>query len=211
MTERCKSILVLMWDAARCRAIDGVSLAAIDTATRREAPMPDTKPAKPDYPPIRRIVTGHEAGGIAKVLIDAPATNWKSGSPGTVSTLVWSTDSTPADIAVGEPIEDCGARVLGTAPPAKGTRFAVIDFPPGNSGRMHRTETIDYVIVISGEIDMDMDDSTVHLKAGDVMVQRGTNHAWVNRGRERARVAFVLIDASPLGIGHPVVGGASPR
>jgi naringenin degradation protein FdeH len=87
----------------------------------------------------------------------------------------------------------------------------VIDFPPGNTGRMHRTETIDYVIVIAGEIDMDMDDSTVHLRTGDVMVQRGTNHAWVNRGTILARLAFVLIDATPLGIGHPVVGGASPR
>jgi quercetin dioxygenase-like cupin family protein len=128
-----------------------------------------------------------------------------------VSTLIWSTDSTPADIAIGETVEDLGARMLGTAPPPNGTRFAVIDFPPRNSGRMHRTETIDYVIVISGEIDMDMDGSTVSLKAGDVMVQRGTNHAWVNRGTERARLAFVLIDAVPLGIGHPVVGGASPR
>jgi len=166
---------------------------------------------KPDYPPIRRIVTGHDASNVAKVITDGPATNWKSGSPGTVSTLIWSTDSTPADISLGETIEDLGARMLGTAPPPNGTRFAVIDFPPGNSGRMHRTETVDYVIVIAGEIDMDMDNSTVRLKAGDVMVQRGTHHAWVNRGTERARLAFVLIDAAPLGIGHPVAGGASPR
>jgi quercetin dioxygenase-like cupin family protein len=170
--------------------------------------MPHDRPA---YPPIRRIVTGHDKQNVAKVIKDAPATNAKSSSPGTISTLIWSTDSTPADIAVGETVEDLGARILGTAPPANGTRFAVIDFPPGNPGRMHRTETVDYVIVISGEIDMDMDDSTVKLKAGDVMVQRGTNHAWVNRGTERARVAFVLIDATPLGIGHPVVGGANAR
>ena len=166
---------------------------------------------KPDYPPIRRVVTGHDAHEVAKVIIDGAAANWKSSSPGTVSTLIWSTDTTPADIAVGEAIEDLGARVLGTAPPAHGTRFAVIDFPSGNSGRMHRTETIDYVIVIAGEIDMDLDDSTVHLRAGDVMVQRGTNHAWVNRGTERARLAFVLVDAKPLGIGRPVTGSASPR
>jgi len=165
----------------------------------------------PDYPPIRRVVTGHDAHEVAKVIIDGAAANWKSSSPGTVSTLIWSTDTTPADIAVGEAIEDLGARVIGTAPPAHGTRFAVIDFPPGNSGRMHRTETIDYVIVIAGEIDMDLDDSTVHLRAGDVMVQRGTNHAWVNRGTERARLAFVLVDAKPLGIGRPVTGSASPR
>jgi len=168
-------------------------------------------PEKPDYPPIRRIVTGHDASGTAKVLHDAPATNWKSSSPGTVSTLIWSTDATPADIARGETIADGGARSLGTAPPAHGTRFAVIDFPPGNHARMHRTETIDYVVVIAGEIDMDLDDSTVRLKPGDVMVQRGTNHAWVNRGTAPARLAFVLIDAVPLGIGHPVTGSASPR
>jgi quercetin dioxygenase-like cupin family protein len=164
-----------------------------------------------DYPSIRRLVTGHGTNQVAKVIMDGAATNSKSSSPGTVSTLIWSTDATPADISVGEAIEDCGARVLGTAPPANGTRFAVIDFPPGNSGRMHRTETIDYVIVISGEIDMDMDESTVHLRAGDVMVQRGTNHAWANRGTSRARVAFVLIDAEPLGVGKPVVGTANAR
>ena len=63
---------------------------------------------------------------------------------------------------------------------------------------MHRTETIDYVVVICGELDMDMDDSTVRLKAGDVLVQRGTNHAWSNRTDETAVVAFVLIDAEPI-------------
>jgi quercetin dioxygenase-like cupin family protein len=165
---------------------------------------------KPDYPPIRRIVTGH-AGDVAKVLIDAPATNAKYPSPGTVSTLIWSTDSAPAKIPAGSDVEDMGARILGTAPPAKGTRFAVIDFPPGNKAHMHRTETIDYVIVLEGAIEMDMDDSTVKMKAGDIMVQRGTNHAWANRSDKRARVAFVLIDAEPLGIGKPVIGSANAR
>jgi quercetin dioxygenase-like cupin family protein len=166
---------------------------------------------RPDYPAIRRVVTGHDAQQTAKAIMDGPAANAKYPSAGTVSTLIWCTDRTPADIAVGEKVEDMGARILGTAPPVHGSRFAVIDFPPGNHGRMHRTETIDYVIVLSGEIDMDMDDSTVKLKAGDVMVQRGTNHAWFNRGSERARVAFVLIDAEPLGIGQPVTGSASAR
>jgi quercetin dioxygenase-like cupin family protein len=166
---------------------------------------------RPSYPPIRRVVTGHDARNVAKVIKDGPATNAKYPSPGTVSTLIWCTDGAPADIAVGEGVEDMGARILGTAPPPSGTRFAVIDFPPGNHAHMHRTETIDYVIVLEGRIDMDMDDSTVSLKAGDVMVQRGTNHAWVNRGTERARVAFVLIDAEPLGIGKPVAGAANAR
>ena len=88
-----------------------------------------------------------------------------------------------------------GARIVGTPPPPNGTRFCVIDFPPGNHPHMHRTETVDYVIVIDGEIEMDMDNSTVKLKQGDIMVQRGTNHAWANRSGKHARVAFVLVDA----------------
>jgi uncharacterized cupin superfamily protein len=68
---------------------------------------------------------------------------------------------------------------------------------------MHRTETIDYVVVMEGEIEMEMDDSTIVLRAGDVLVQRGTHHAWINRSGAPARVAFVLVDAVPLGIGHP--------
>ena len=163
------------------------------------------------YPPIRRFVTGHDAKNVAKVIMAGPATTANYPSAGTVSTLIWSTDRTPADISIGEGVEDFGARVIGTAPPANGSRFAVIDFPPGNEPRLHRTETIDYVIVLEGEIDMDMDGSTVKLKAGDVMVQRGTNHAWANRGNKRARVAFVLIDAVPLGIGHPITGATNAR
>lgn len=162
-------------------------------------------------PPVRRVVTGHDDNHVAKVLLDAPATNAKRPSPGLVSTLIWSTDATPGKLPIGEDIEDHGARILGTAPPKNGTRFAVIDFPPGNHPHMHRTETIDYVIVIEGEIDMAMDNSTVTLKQGDVMVQRGTNHAWINRSGARARVAFVLIDAQPLGIGEPVIGTANAR
>ncbi len=164
-----------------------------------------------NYSPIRRVVTGHGPGDVAEVLIDGPATNAKHPSPGTVSTLIWCTDRSPASIVAGRGIEDMGARILGTAPPVNGTRFAVIDFPPDNKPHMHRTETIDYVLVLSGEIEMEMDASSVKLKAGDVMVQRGTNHAWVNRSSAPARVAFVLIDAEPLGLGKPVIGTANAR
>ncbi len=167
--------------------------------------------SKPDYPPIRRIITGHDSDDVAKVLIDSAAGNAKYPAPGTVSTLIWSTDSSPARIPVGTDVEDMGARILGTAPPKNGTRFAVIDFPPGNKPHMHRTETIDYVIVLEGEIEMDMDDSTVKMKAGEIMVQRGTNHAWANRSNARTRIAFVLMDAEPIGVGHPVIGTANAR
>ena len=159
-------------------------------------------------PPTRRVVTGHDAKKIAKVLIDGIATNDR-GQPGRARVLMWSTDAMPTDIAIGETIEDMGARMLGTAPPPNGTRFTINDIPAGAPGVMHRTETVDYCIILAGEIDMDMDDSTVHLKAGDVVIQRGTNHSWVNRGKEPARIAFVLVDAKPLGLGHPIVGATS--
>lgn len=164
-----------------------------------------------DHHPPRRIVTGHDEAHVATVLIDAPAENTRRAADGRASTLIWCTDEMPADIAAGTAIEDMGARKLGTAPPANGSRFAVIEFPPRSVTPMHRTETIDYVICISGEIDMQMDQSTVTLRAGDVMVQRGTNHAWANRGDAPAKLAFVLIDAKPLGLGHPVTGAQTAR
>jgi quercetin dioxygenase-like cupin family protein len=160
-----------------------------------ERPLPE------GFAPVRRVVTGH-AGDVARVLWDAPVTTVKRGKSGFLTHL-WNTRATPADIRAGTAIDDPGAEPHVTPPPPNGSRFVVIDYPPGNPGAMHRTETIDYVIVLAGEIDMVMDDSTVHLRAGDVMVQRGTNHGWFNRGTENARLAFVLIDAEPLGIGHP--------
>jgi mannose-6-phosphate isomerase-like protein (cupin superfamily) len=159
-------------------------------------------------PPTRRVVTGHDAKNVAKVLIDGIATNDR-GQPGRSRVLMWCTDAMPTDNAIGDKVEDMGARMLGTAPPPNGTRFTINDIPPGAPGVMHRTETVDYCIILAGEIDMDMDDSTVHLKAGDVVIQRGTNHSWVNRSKEPARIAFVLVDATPLGIGHPITGATS--
>jgi quercetin dioxygenase-like cupin family protein len=164
-----------------------------------------------DLPPLRRIVTGHDAKGVAKVLLDGMPDNRKFSPTGNVSTLIWSTAECPADIAVGEDVEDYGSRILGTAPPAHGTRFAVIDFPAHSAGAVHRTDSLDYVIVLWGEIDMQMDRSVVTMKAGDVMVQRGTNHGWTNRTDRTARLAFVLMDAKPIGIGHAVSGGHNAR
>jgi quercetin dioxygenase-like cupin family protein len=163
------------------------------------------------HQPIRRVVTGHDKKNVARVIIEGPAANTKTPREGVASTLMWCTDAMPTDIAIGEHVEDMGARILGTAPPQNGSRFIVMEFQPGIASEMHRTETIDYIAVLAGQIDMDMDNSTVTLRAGDVMVQRGTNHAWVNRGREPARLAIVLLDGKPLGIGHPRVRGAQVR
>jgi hypothetical protein len=124
----------------------------------------------------------------AKVIGDAAATNSRRGASG--STLVWATDGTPADIAVGEKIEDMGARTFGTSPPRNGSRFVVIDYPPGNSGVMHRTETIDYVIVMSGEIDMQMDASSVKLKAP---VTSSSSAARITHGTTAGRCPRALL------------------
>ncbi len=160
-------------------------------------------------PPIRRIVTGHDANNVAKVLMDGPPTNIRSVGPGHAACQIWCTDQMPADISAGTAIEDMALRKLGTAPPPHGSRFTINDIPPGHAAIMHRTETIDYAIVLAGELDMDMDQSSVTVKAGDVVIQRGTHHAWVNRSSKPARIAFVMIDAKPLGIGRPITGMAT--
>ena len=144
--------------------------------------------------PIRRVITGHDGNNVAKVILEGPATNTKRPRDGVASTLMWCSDAMPVDIAIGDKVEDMGARILGTAPPESGSRFIVMEFAPGIASEMHRTETIDYIAVLEGEIDMEMDDSSVKLRAGDVMVQRGTNHAWSNRSGEICRVAFILVD-----------------
>jgi quercetin dioxygenase-like cupin family protein len=147
-------------------------------------------------PHFRRVVTGHDAAGTAIVLIDGPATNHKFPDPHVSSTMMWSTDAAPTSI-LGD--EDEGARILGTAPPANGSRFTMMEFQPGNVVHgLHRTDTVDYAICISGELDMFLDATNfVTLRAGDVLIQRGTYHAWANRGTEPCRLAVVLIDALP--------------
>ena len=133
----------------------------------------------PPVPPIRRVVTTHDARGKAVVMLDGPATNTRTSEHGTASTLIWCSDECPAEIWTRE---DYGQRSIPRQPPAGGSRFTVIDFAPGCPGMMHRTDTVDYVLCLSGEIDMALDDSEVRMKAGDVMVQQGTNHSWINRG-----------------------------
>jgi quercetin dioxygenase-like cupin family protein len=146
---------------------------------------------------VRRVVTGHDANGKAIVTIDEVSQNVVSARPKTSACVVWTTESFPAD---NDGNEDGGLRKTGTTL-ANGTVFRVLELEPGNSPRVHRTDSIDYAVVISGEVDMELDDTSVHLKAGDVLVQRGTIHNWVNNGTEPCRIAFVLIDAKPVTAG----------
>ena len=119
---------------------------------------------------FRRVVTGHDPTGRAIVKIDEIAKNFVSSRPGATSCVVWTTEGFPAD-NTGE--EDEGLRKTGTTLD-KGTVFRILELAPGVSPRNHRTDSIDYAVVMSGEVDMELDDTTVHLKAGDVLVQRGT-------------------------------------
>lgn len=169
--------------------------------------------------PVRRIVTGHRADGRSTVLSDAPAPNVKQRAAGNGSTLLWVTDESPADVSR---TGDRAAREIGVPPPRRGSIFRVAEFPPGVGGEVrdnetvlrdfgigsdvkrghaprhpaiHRTRSLDYVVVLEGEITLMLDDGEVLLKQGDVVVQQGTNHAWINRGAATCRLAMVFIDA----------------
>jgi len=168
---------------------------------------------------IRRIVTGHDQNGTAIITRDGIAENVRvRAANGLTSTLLWSEDATPGDNS-GD--VDKATREIGVAPPDGGSVFRIVEFTPDDTSvsnedmkkelgldpdsggpvrhpGMHRTRSVDYGIVMSGEIDMLVDEDEVHLTAGDVIVQRGTNHAWANRGTEPCRIAFVLIDANEL-------------
>jgi quercetin dioxygenase-like cupin family protein len=143
---------------------------------------------------IRRVVTGHDANGRAIVAIDDVANNIKNNRPGASSCLIWTTDQSPAN---NDGNEDAGQRQIGTAVRG-GTVFRIVRYEPGAAPRFHRTDSIDYIVVMSGELCMQLDDSEVLLKAGDVVVQRGTNHNWINRGPDVCVLAAVLIDAKPV-------------
>lgn len=146
---------------------------------------------------VRRVITGHDATGKAIVVIDEVCKHVASGRPGANAANIWTTEGFPAN---NDGSSDDGLRTVATTL-ANGTIFRVIEFSPGVERRMHRTDSIDYIVIISGEIDMELDDATVHLKAGDVMVQRGTIHNWVNRGTAPCVLAVVLVDAKPVEAG----------
>ena len=150
---------------------------------------------------VRRVITGHDANGKAVVKIDEVARHLVTGRPGATACNIWTTEGFPVD---NDGAEDAGQRKAGTTLP-RGTIFRMIEFAPGVAARNHRTDSIDYITVISGEIDMELDDSTVHLKAGDVMVQRGTIHNWINRGTAPCVLTVVLIDAKSVEAGGKIL------
>lgn len=169
-------------------------------------------------PEVRRVVTKLDASGKAVVMVDSKVQLKSFRSPNPAGEM-WVTDKSLPDLNF---TEDRALTKVGIVPPKNGTVFRIVDFVPNAAEvskmdinlmmkvvgdhapkkglpprhpMMHRTRSLDYAIIMSGEIDMLMDEGEVHLKAGDVIVQQATNHAWVNRGKEPCRVAFILMDS----------------
>jgi len=190
-------------------SVAAVALLAVGYAAGQEKKAPPT---------VHRVVTTIDKDGKSVALIDAalPLESLRSPNP---AGEVWVTQAQPADFNW---TEDRGKIKVGLQPPKNGTIFRIVDFVPTTEKidkmpidtmmkvagpdapkrglppkhpMMHRTRTVDYAIVMAGEIDMMLDDSTVHLKAGDVVVQQATNHAWINHSGAPCRVAFILMDS----------------
>ena len=148
----------------------------------------------------RRVVTGHTADGVSVVLSDGPVPVSRSlPEDGVEFHEIWNTEGAPVRIVAAEPNEPTG-RTLAVPPPPRGTKIRINEFAPGHlderglQSPVHRTASVDYGIVLEGEITLVLDDSEVILRSGDIVVQRGTDHAWANRGETVARVVFVLVD-----------------
>ena len=168
---------------------------------------------------IRRVVTGLDANDKSVVMFDSQMP-LKTGPYGLNSTNLWVTNTYPLGFSFKD---DTSAIPVGVSPLDNGTKFRVVEFPPLDAATeakmepnylmkavgafapargipvthplMHRTRSVDYAVVMSGEIDMMLDDTVVHLKPGDTIVQQATNHAWINRGTETCRILFVLMDS----------------
>lgn len=172
--------------------------------------------------PIRRVVTGHDANGKAVVALDGSLPNIveMQALPGMVFHEVWATTGTPAPVDNGD---DPTLGPQSHSAPPNGTRIRFVDIPADSEEftnaaqmkqlfdevdnaegfttradsphpMMHRTESIDYGVVVEGELVLVLDDTEVHLKPGSVVIQRGTNHAWSNRSGKPCRMLFIQID-----------------
>jgi len=153
---------------------------------------------------VRRVVTGHDSDGTAVVAIDELTDNVFSRRTGMQESVIWSTGESPADNMTPE---DGANRLLDTSDD-NGTVFRVVKYDPGVVPRDHRTQSIDYAIVLSGEIYMGIGDGEVLLRQGDVLVQRGTLHDWMNRGPAPCVVAFILCAAKPVEAGGGTLGAS---
>jgi quercetin dioxygenase-like cupin family protein len=146
----------------------------------------------PDAP--RRVVTGHDENGVSVFLSDGAPPIVRTAPDGALFYEIWGTAGAPAPISAAEPDPTGGALTVPPAP--RGTKIRINEFPPGVVSPTHRTQSVDYGIVLEGEVVLVLDAEETVLRAGDVVVQRGTDHRWENRGERVARVAFILVDGA---------------
>jgi len=174
---------------------------------------------------VRRILTGHDSAGRSTIIADGQAPNVKemASMPGLALTDLWETTGAPAN---NDGHKDAAARPVRLEPPKNGTILRVVEFPPDAQWRssadaragfksigaehvtdkhsadpmMHRTSTVDYAIVLKGEIHAVMEEGETLMRAGDILVQRGTNHSWSVRTKEPCVIAAVLVGAKPVGL-----------
>jgi quercetin dioxygenase-like cupin family protein len=141
---------------------------------------------------VRRIVTGHDAHGTSVFVSDGPPPVARTAPDGAVFHEIWNTRAMPAPIGADEPEP---TEISLTVPPdPSGTKIRINEFPPGLVSPTHRTQSVDYGIVVEGEVVLVLDDSETVIRAGEIVVQRGTNHRWENRSDKPARMVFVLVD-----------------
>jgi hypothetical protein len=173
---------------------------------------------------VRRVLTGHDSSGKSIIMTDGIAPNVleMASMPGLALTDLWETKGSPAS---NDGIADAAARPVHLEPPKNGTILRIVEFPPDSHWRqnadarkafdsigaghapdkhsadpmMHKTATVDYIIVLKGEIWAIMDKGEVLLKPGDILVQRGTNHSWSVRTDEPCIIAAVLVSAKSVG------------
>ena len=150
--------------------------------------------------PVRRIVTGHDASGKSVVLSEGPPPQnhpMRGPAIGADFIEIWSVAKPVPPLTAVEASEPNEREF--TIMPTAGHLLRILEVYPLRAGGkrtvMHRTQTIDYVVMIEGELVLLLEDSEVTLRQGDVVVQRGTNHAWENRSDRTARAAFFHIDA----------------
>jgi hypothetical protein len=173
---------------------------------------------------IRRVVTGHDKDGKSVFVMDGKAPNVleMASMPGVALTDLWRTRTSPASNSGNA---DAATGKIKLEPPSEGTILRIVEFPPDSKWRrtadaakafasigaggapdhgsgdamMHATATVDYIIVLKGEIYAILDKGETLLKQGDILIQRGTNHSWSVRTKEPCIVAAVLIGAKPAG------------
>jgi quercetin dioxygenase-like cupin family protein len=149
----------------------------------------------------RRVVTGLDSAGRSCILIDGPVADQGLGS----ANIVWRTDAIPADNSGTADID--GRSFDFEMMHGGGSVFMVLEYPPGmgcDAPYWHATDTIDYIVMLRGEVVLSVETGEVRLKAGDFFVDRGVVHAWRNEGPEPALFACVNLPAKPVGNGRTV-------